>query len=302
MTNLKEFQNEWLPKINAQLENDLSQVSSDDDLVAMMKYAVLNGGKRLRPLLTLMVLESFEQLITPSQLKIATAVEWIHSYSLVHDDLPAMDNDLLRRGKPSVHALYGEANAILVGDALLTGAFTVIPQALTVSGAPASESIVLITQYLSQAAGANGMVLGQIHDMQNHDGAESDFDQESLLSLIYQPKTAALLRYAAQAGALLVKGSANDETFNPDLVTKIADFGEKLGLAFQIQDDLDDFQQDTTESVNALPHLVGVTTAERMSDDYLNDAYKILNDIKLNDQRFHPELLSELITFIGDKS
>jgi len=302
MTNLKEFQNEWLPKINAQLENDLSQVSSDDDLVAMMKYAVLNGGKRLRPLLTLMVLESFEQLITPSQLKIATAVEWIHSYSLVHDDLPAMDNDLLRRGKPSVHALYGEANAILVGDALLTGAFTVIPQALTVSGAPASESIVLITQYLSQAAGANGMVLGQIHDMQNHVGAESDFDQESLLSLIYQPKTAALLRYAAQAGALLVKGSANDETFNPDLVTKIADFGEKLGLAFQIQDDLDDFQQDTTESVNALPHLVGVTTAERMRDDYLNDAYKILNDIKLNDQRFHPELLSELITFIGDKS
>jgi geranylgeranyl diphosphate synthase type II len=302
MTNLKEFQNEWLPKINVQLENDLSQVSSDDDLVAMMKYAVLNGGKRLRPLLTLMVLESFEQLITPSQLKIATAVEWIHSYSLVHDDLPAMDNDLLRRGKPSVHALYGEANAILVGDALLTGAFTVIPQALTVSGAPASESIVLVTQYLSQAAGANGMVLGQIHDMQNHDGAESDFDQESLLSLIYQPKTAALLRYAAQAGALLVKGSANDETFNPDLVTKIADFGEKLGLAFQIQDDLDDFQQDTTESVNALPHLVGVTTAERMRDDYLNDAYKILNDIKLNDQRFHPELLSELITFIGDKS
>ncbi|MCT4387020.1 polyprenyl synthetase family protein [Leuconostoc pseudomesenteroides] len=302
MTNLKKFQNEWLPKINAQLENDLSQVSSDDDLVAMMKYAVLNGGKRLRPLLTLMVLESFEQLITPSQLKIATAVEWVHSYSLVHDDLPAMDNDLLRRGKPSVHALYGEANAILVGDALLTGAFTVIPQALTVSGAPASESIVLITRYLSQAAGANGMVLGQIHDMQNHDGAESDFDQESLLSLIYQPKTAALLRYAAQAGALLVKGSSNDETFNPGLVTKIADFGEKLGLAFQIQDDLDDFQQDTTESVNALPHLVGVTTAERMRDDYLNDAYKILNDIKLNDQRFHPELLSELITFIGDKS
>ena len=302
MTNLKGFQNEWLPKINAQLENDLSQASSDDDLVAMMKYAVLNGGKRLRPLITLIVIDSFEQLITPSQLKIATAVEWVHSYSLVHDDLPAMDNDLIRRGKPSVHALYGEANAILVGDALLTGAFSVIPRALTVSGAPTVASIVSITQYLSEAAGADGMVLGQIHDMQNHDGAESDFDQESLLSLIYQPKTAALLRYAAQAGALLVKGSANDETFNPDLVTKIADFGEKLGLAFQIQDDLDDFQQDTTESVNALPHLVGVTAAERMRDDYLNDAYKILNDIKLNDQRFHPELLSELITFIGDKS
>ena len=302
MTNLKKFQNEWLPKINAQLENDLSQVSSDNDLVAMMKYAVLNGGKRLRPLLTLMVLESFEQLITPSQLKIATAVEWIHSYSLVHDDLPAMDNDLLRRGKPSVHALYGEANAILVGDALLTGAFTVIPQALTVSGAPASELIVLITQYLSQAAGANGMVLGQIHDMQNHDGAESDIDPESLLSLVYQPKTAALLRYAAQAGALLVKDSGNSKNFHTDLITQITDFGDNLGIAFQIQDDLDDYQQDETESVNALPHLVGVTTAERMRDDYLNDAYKILNDIKLNDQRFHPELLAELITFIGDKS
>ncbi|MFT8757625.1 polyprenyl synthetase family protein [Leuconostoc pseudomesenteroides] len=302
MTNLKEFQNEWLPKINAQLENDLSQVSSDDDLVAMMKYAVLNGGKRLRPLLSLMVLESFEQLITPSQLKIATAVEWIHSYSLVHDDLPAMDNDLLRRGKPSVHALYGEANAILVGDALLTGAFNVIPQALKVSGAPASESIVLITQYLSQAAGANGMVLGQIHDMQNHDGAESGIDPESLLSLVYQPKTAALLRYAAQIGALLVKDSGNSKNFHTDLITQIADFGDNLGIAFQIQDDLDDYQQDETESVNALPHLVGVTTAERMRDDYLNDAYKILNDIKLNDQRFHPELLSELITFFGDKS
>ncbi|MCT4410152.1 polyprenyl synthetase family protein [Leuconostoc pseudomesenteroides] len=302
MTNLKGFQNEWLPKINAQLENDLSQASSDDDLVAMMKYAVLNGGKRLRPLITLIVIDSFEQLITPSQLKIATAVEWVHSYSLVHDDLPAMDNDLIRRGKPSVHALYGEANAILVGDALLTGAFSVIPRALTVSDAPTMASIVSITQYLSEAAGADGMVLGQIHDMQNHDGAESDFDQESLLSLIYQPKTAALLRYAAQAGALLVKGSANDETFNPDLVTKIADFGEKLGLAFQIQDDLDDFQQDTTESVNALPHLVGVNAAERIRDNYLNDAQTILNDIARENHRFHPELLSELITFIGDKS
>jgi geranylgeranyl diphosphate synthase type II len=268
----------------------------------MMKYAVLNGGKRLRPLITLIVIDSFEQLITPSQLKIATAVEWVHSYSLVHDDLPAMDNDLIRRGKPSVHALYGEANAILVGDALLTGAFSVIPRALTVSDAPTMASIVSITQYLSEAAGADGMVLGQIHDMQNHDGAESDFDQESLLSLIYQPKTAALLRYAAQAGALLVKGSANDETFNPDLVTKIADFGEKLGLAFQIQDDLDDFQQDTTESVNALPHLVGVNAAERIRDNYLNDAQTILNDIARENHRFHPELLSELITFIGDKS
>lgn len=302
MTNLKGFQNEWLPKINAQLENDLSQVSSDNDLVAMMKYAVLNGGKRLRPLITLIVIDSFEQLITPSQLKIATAVEWVHSYSLVHDDLPAMDNDLIRRGKPSVHALYGEANAILVGDALLTGAFSVIPQALTVSGAPTVASIVSITQYLSEAAGADGMVLGQIHDMQNHDGAESDFDQESLLSLIYKPKTAALLRYAAQAGALLAKGSVNDEPFNPDLVTKIADFGEKLGLAFQIQDDLDDFQQDTTESVNALPHLVGVNTAERIRDNYLNDAQTILNDIAQENRRFHPDLLSELITFIGDKS
>ena len=246
MIDLKSFQKEWLPKINQQLEDDLSMASLDSDLVAMMKYAVLNGGKRLRPLLTLAVVASFGKSITPSILKVATAIEWVHSYSLVHDDLPAMDNDMFRRGKPSVHALYGEANAILVGDALLTGAFEVIATANSSCSAEdclPTEELLLITQNLAREAGGSGMVLGQLHDMDNHT-EEQNVSTNWLLNDVYSMKTAALIRYTTTLGAIVTHQNGNVEDTHFDPKKAMYDFGEKFGLAFQIQDDLDDYQQD----------------------------------------------------------
>ncbi|MFZ2590685.1 MAG: polyprenyl synthetase family protein, partial [Leuconostoc citreum] len=206
MTNLKNFQAIWRPKIDQQLQTDLIAISGDAEFAQMMCYAVLNGGKRLRPLLTLAVLSSFNVSVTPNLLKLATAVEWVHSYSLVHDDLPAMDNDLWRRGQPSVHAKFGESSAILVGDALLTGAFQVVSEANALAANAqkvSDEQVITIIRQLSQYAGANGMVIGQIHDMQNHGHQKSDVTYDWLLNDVYAPKTAALISYATDIGGKL---------------------------------------------------------------------------------------------------
>ncbi|MGO3521411.1 polyprenyl synthetase family protein [Leuconostoc mesenteroides] len=303
MIDLKSFQKEWLPKINQQLENDLSMASPDPDLVAMMKYAVLNGGKRLRPLLTLAVVTSFGESITPSILKVATAIEWVHSYSLVHDDLPVMDNDMFRRGKPSVHALYGEANAILVGDALLTGAFGIIATAnssCSVEDCLPTEELLLITQNLAREAGGSGMVLGQIHDMDNHT-EEQNASTNWLLNDVYSMKTAALIRYTTTLGAILTHQNVNVEDNHFDPKKAMYDFGEKFGLAFQIQDDLDDYQQDQLEDVNSLPHIVGVKEAQSVLDQYLFSTQEILANTVEQDQQFDRRLLDDFVSLIGDK-
>lgn len=300
MTNLKKFQTEWLPKINQQLEADLSDVSTDDDLVAMMKYAVLNGGKRLRPLMTLAVVDSFGTQITPSILKVATAIEWIHSYSLVHDDLPAMDNDMFRRGKPSVHALYGESNAILVGDALLTGAFNVIATANDnlETNDISDKKLLSIVQNLSRESGGSGMVLGQIYDMDNHNN-EQNIDDKWLINNVYTMKTAALLRFSALTGAILSDQHTSDT--ERSIKEMMYNFGENFGLAFQIQDDLDDYAQDQLEDINSLPHLLGVTGAKSVLEKHLSLAQKSLDDTVKQNKQFNRNLLDDFINLIGDK-
>ncbi|WP_294975399.1 polyprenyl synthetase family protein [uncultured Leuconostoc sp.] len=305
MTKLTAFQSEWTPKIEQQLKQDLENASRDGDFSEMMAYAVLNGGKRLRPMLTLAVIASFGQKITPSMLKVATAVEWVHAYSLVHDDLPAMDNDLLRRGKPSVHAQYGEAEAILVGDALLTGAFHVVSSANSVSTeneAIAAEALLSLSQMLSFQAGAFGMVLGQVEDMKNH-RQNKEIDVNWLLNDVYAPKTAALLGFAASAGSQLSHLNAVAEAAKLAVTqTNLAllAFGVDFGMAFQIQDDLDDFDQDDVENITSLPHLIGIKAASDKRDEYLTHARQTLTDLATQNLIFDRALLDDFLNLIGD--
>ena len=299
MTKFAELRATYGPKIDTQLAQDLKQITTDAQFSEMMAYAVLNGGKRLRPLVTLAVISSFQQTITPQALKLATAVEWVHSYSLVHDDLPAMDNDLLRRGQPSVHAKFGEAAAILVGDALLTGAFEVVTTANTLAPAETmipDQTIVTIVQNLAHFSGAAGMVIGQMHDMANH-GQNLQTATDWLLQEIYTPKTAALIQFSAQLGAQL---ATLHQTQVPEVTQAMAQFGLDFGLAFQIQDDLDDFEQDDTATIGALPHLIGVSAARTLRDRYLQDANDRLTQLTTLVPAFDRTLLDDFLTLIGD--
>lgn len=222
-------------RVEAELEHILSQEARDgeivrpDRLLSAMRYGVLNGGKRLRPFL---VIETARLLDAPPEpaLRIAAALECIHCYSLIHDDLPAMDDDDLRRGQPTVHIAFDEATAILAGDGLLTLAFDVISSEET---ALLPEIRLRLVNALSRAAGIGGMVGGQALDLM----AEQDRPGEAEIVQLQAMKTGALLRYACAAGA--IAAGSDDQT-----VARMTRFGEIIGLAFQLADDLLDVTSD----------------------------------------------------------
>lgn len=205
------------------------EIARPDQLISAMRHGVLNGGKRLRPFL---VIETARLLNAPEDaaLRIAAALECIHCYSLVHDDLPAMDDDDLRRGQPTVHIAFDEATAILAGDALLTLAFDVISAPET--DLPAEIRLRLVNA-LSRAAGVGGMVGGQALDLE----AERVSPDEAGIVQLQAMKTGALLRFACAAGA--IASGADDAT-----VARMTRFGEVIGLAFQLADDLLDVTSD----------------------------------------------------------
>ena len=195
-----------------------------------MGYSLLGGGKRLRPVLCLAFAEAVTRGPAPAASEdAACAVEYVHTYSLVHDDLPAMDDDEVRRGKPTSHVVFGEALAILAGDALLTEAFSL----LSSGGEPFRAALV---QQLARAAGANGMVGGQVLDV-----AEDRPGEEAYLSRLHGLKTGALLRAACTLGVASAGGSAAQ-------LEAAAVYGEAVGLAFQIAADV----LDVTASAQAL--------------------------------------------------
>ena len=205
-----------------------------------MAYACEGGGKRIRPVLVL----EFCRLCggdTEAALPAAAALEMIHSYSLVHDDLPCMDNSLLRRGKPSTHAVYGETMALLAGDGLLNRAFETI-LAPKHRGSLSAEGVLGAASALADAAGIDGMVGGQVIDLQS-EGKEIDL---ATLEALQRGKTAALLIAACVMGARLADAAPEQET-----AARI--FGENIGLAFQIVDDI----LDVTASAEALGKPVG---------------------------------------------
>jgi geranylgeranyl diphosphate synthase type II len=202
------------------------------DLLKAMKYSLFAGGKRLRPILCLAGTEAVGGTETDC-LPVACALELIHTYSLIHDDLPVMDNDDLRRGKPTSHKIFGEAVALLAGDGLLTEAFSLMTNAdLRKNVSP--QRMLRVIRLISNASGYNGMVGGQVVDIQS-EGKTVDF---STVEFIHTHKTGALIAAAVTSGAMLGLGDESQ-------VSAITTYGRKIGLAFQISDDILDIEGDT---------------------------------------------------------
>ena len=205
------------------------EISRPARLLAAMRHGVLNGGKRLRPFL---VLESAALFSADGEaaLRTAAALECVHCYSLIHDDLPAMDDDDLRRGQPTVHRAFDEAAAILAGDALLTLAFDILADEATSLPADRRAALVLA---LARAAGLGGMAGGQMLDLD----AARNLPDEAGIIMLQAMKTGALIRFACEAGAIAAGAAADDRE-------RLAEFGSAIGLAFQLADDLLDLTAD----------------------------------------------------------
>ncbi|MGO9830187.1 MAG: polyprenyl synthetase family protein [Myxococcaceae bacterium] len=223
-------------RVEALLESSLERLTEAPAVLReAMAYSLLGGGKRLRPVLCLAFAEAVTQGPLPAPaLDAACALEYVHTYSLIHDDLPAMDDDELRRGKPTSHRVYGEALAILAGDALLTEAFALL------SAGPEPVRATLVRQ-LARAAGAQGMVAGQVLDIAVDRPAE-----EAYLHRLHSLKTGALLQAACTLGVASSGGSAAQ-------LHAASVYGEAVGLAFQIADDV----LDVTASAKALGKAAG---------------------------------------------
>lgn len=223
---------------------------TDRVLYEAERYSLMAGGKRVRPALTLEFCRLFGGN-PDAALPFAAAVEMIHTFSLIHDDLPCMDNDDLRRGRPTNHKVFGEANALLAGDALALDAFGMA----AANEAVPAEARVEAVRLLSTAAGSQGMVRGQIIDMF---GEENKLTYEELLTL-HRHKTGALIRVAAQLGTL----SAGCSLDSPEMAAAVA-YAERIGLAFQIIDDI----LDVTSTPEALGKSVG-SDAENHKNTFL---------------------------------
>jgi geranylgeranyl diphosphate synthase, type II len=202
-----------------------------------MRYSIFAGGKRLRPILTIATGEIFgaaEEQLLPA----ACSIEMIHTYSLIHDDLPAMDNDDMRRGRPTNHVVYGEAMAILAGDALLTQAFRTLADYQSSSG---STKVRVISEVAKAAGTTRALIGGQVLDIQS-EGKNLTGEE---LEVIHRAKTGALITCAVRIGAII--GGASDSELN-----SLTEFGEKAGLSFQVADDLLD-QTATSEELGKTP-------------------------------------------------
>ncbi|MFQ5984872.1 MAG: polyprenyl synthetase family protein [Alphaproteobacteria bacterium] len=208
-----------------------------DRLPAAMRYATLSGGKRFRPFLVVTGARLFG-VEDAQALRVGAAVEMVHCYSLVHDDLPAMDDDAMRRGQPTCHIAFDEATAILAGDALLTLAFEVLSGPET---HPDSTVRADLVRGLAAAAGGSGMVRGQMMDL----AAEHQRQDEAAIIRLQELKTAALITFACEAGAVL--GQAPSEAR-----AALRDYGRYLGLAFQVADDLLDLEGSPVDTGKAV--------------------------------------------------
>jgi len=268
MTDIKAYLNEKRELIDSYLKTYFTAPSSPSVLHEAMKYSLFAGGKRIRPVLALASFEACggdAKKIIPQ----AAAVELIHTYSLIHDDLPAMDNDDLRRGKPTNHKMFGEAMAILAGDALLTEAFSMMTQA----DIKIKPSILLkAVREVALAAGHNGMVGGQAQDIISED-AEPDGE---ILEFIHLHKTAALIKSSVRIGTILA-GSRKKQ------LQALTRYGENTGLAFQIIDDVLDVEgtpeelgkpvgSDSRKKKMTYPSVYGIEGARNKANELISIA------------------------------
>ena len=238
-TEIKQAQQAWMDGVLTQVEQALSDwvaPTAPERLGEAMRYAVLDGGKRLRPLLVFAAAQAVgAQKVCPATLRAACAVELIHAYSLVHDDMPCMDNDVLRRGKPTVHVKFGQAQALLAGDALQALAFELLTPTEDVVDATTQAKL---CRLLAMSAGCHGMAGGQAIDLANV-GQHLHLDQ---LKHMHKLKTGALLQASVMMGAACVPVG---QTVSEQAQLALQHYGEALGVAFQVVDDILDVTADT---------------------------------------------------------
>ncbi len=251
----------------------------EDVLYDCMNYAVFNGGKRIRSILCIEIARMLTGS-TDKALAYATAIEMIHAFSLVHDDLPCMDNALLRRGMPSCHAKYGEAIALLAGDALLNTAFEIMSSECE----KGSKAELAAMRAVGRATGVFGMINGQVRDMELM--ASENATEKALIRLIEQ-KTMALMIASVETGAIV---SGADE----NVISNLKEFAYNLGIAFQIRDDFEDEEEDTAEAQNS-PNFIntlGRDLAKEKLLTYATNAKKIISKYENN------EFISGLLDFL----
>jgi len=291
---------EYLEEKKKVVENSLRELLGNyrgkypEKLAEAMEYAVMNGGKRIRPILMYMICDLFEKNNCESYDKIkeiAAALEFIHCYSLVHDDLPAMDNDDYRRGKLTVHKKYNEAIGVLVGDALLTEAFGIIANSKSLG----DKNKIEIISRLSEYAGFFGMVGGQFADIESeHKKVEID-----TLKYIHAHKTGKLLIAAIELPMIAL--NIENEKYQ-----KMVEYSKLLGIAFQIKDDILDIQGDFEEigkksndvenEKTTYPSIFGLDESKRLLQEYLEKARKIIVDDFNGNQLF-----LELTDYFGNR-
>ena len=284
----------YVNQINTMLENMMNvDTGYADYLMEAMRYSVMGSGKRLRPLLMQESCKLFSEPVEELPYFMA-AIEFIHSYSLVHDDMPCIDNDEYRRGRKTTHAVYGETTALLAGDGLLNFAYETAVKAFTATSDPVRVEAALAV--LTGKAGIFGMVGGQALDVKCEKTGE-ELNKEKLL-FIHENKTAALIECALMIGAIL--GGASEEE-----VEELEEIGSKIGIAFQIRDDILDVEGDFKEFGKPIGSddengkltyvsLYGLEKAKADVEKYSNEALSGLKGFKHRNE-FLETLVEELI-------
>ncbi len=297
MMEFKEQLSEYGKIVNRNLYNYMEIPSKENrKLIEAMKYSLFAGGKRLRPILVLATYDMFDSLADKRRyenysfaMPYACAIEMIHTYSLIHDDLPAMDDDDLRRGKPTNHKVYGEALAILAGDGLLNYAFEIMLKSALNQNSMRTH--VDVIREISTASGIYGMIGGQAVDIESE---SKDIDL-STLSYIHHNKTAALISVSMKAGAVLAGASDKD-------VKIIGKLGQDLGLAFQIRDDILDIVGDKSKTgknagsdnscnKSTYPKIVGLEKSNEKVISLTNNISSVLEE-------YNSTFLQELCTYL----
>ena len=296
---MKDFQvylKEKTDFFETELKKELKELSYPETIAKGMEYSILNGGKRLRPFLLFVTLELLNEDIKKG-VKSAIALEMIHSYSLVHDDLPALDNDDYRRGKLTTHKVFGEAEGILIGDSLLTYAFYVLSQKNL--ELLSSKQIVNIISKTSEYAGINGMIGGQMIDIQSEN---KKIDLETL-KYIHSHKTGKLIKLPIEIACII----ANLEKDKREILEEYADL---IGLAFQVKDDILDVEgtfEDLGKPVGSdidlhkatYPSILGMKESKKILNDTVEKAKEIIKN-KFGEEK--GKVLISLADFIKNRN
>lgn len=265
--------------INQFLIRILQGFDQNRELILAINHSLMAGGKRLRPVLSMAAAQACGKDFLIA-LPACCAIEMIHTYSLIHDDLPAMDNDDLRRGLPTCHKKFSEATAILAGDALLTHAFNIISQPEQIfSVYPNCQTRIKLISRISRAAGINGMVEGQMLDMQSYQAEQSD--PLTHLKKIHALKTGKMITVSVEAGAI----SANADT---EIIEQFIIYADKIGLAFQAMDDILNIEGDPkimgkaagSDAVNnkmTFPLIIGLDASKKYVKDLIDEAIEAIS-------------------------